>query len=197
MNGSAPMFRAATPDDAAALAALVNFAGESLPLYLWGRMAEPGEDPWEIGRRRALRDAGSFSYRNATVAEIGGAVAATLIGYRLPDVPEPVDWSEMPAMFVPLQQLEDLAPGTWYVNVLATMPEFRGRGLGTRLLRLADEFAADTAAKGLSLVVADANAGARRFYGRCVYREVAARPMVKDDWGGSGRNWLLLVKDLG
>ncbi|MGQ7791783.1 GNAT family N-acetyltransferase [Faunimonas sp. B44] len=197
MSGSGSTFRAAAPDDAAALAALVNFAGEGLPLYLWGHMAEPGEDPWEIGRRRALRDAGSFSYRNATVADVGGTVAATLIGYRLPDVPEPVDWSEMPAMFVPLQQLEDLAPATWYVNVLATMPEFRGRGLGTRLLRLADEFAADTAARGLSLVVADANAAARRLYGRCGYREVAARPMVKEDWAGSGRDWLLLVKDRG
>ena len=33
------------------------------------------------------------------------------------------------AMFVPLQELENLAPGTWYVNVLAVRPEFRGLGL--------------------------------------------------------------------
>jgi hypothetical protein len=36
-------FRWATPDDAAALAELINFAGEGLPLYLWTNMAEPGE----------------------------------------------------------------------------------------------------------------------------------------------------------
>ena len=39
-------------------------------------------------------------------------------------------------MFVPLQELENLAPGTWYVNVLAVHPPFRGLGLGTKLLGL-------------------------------------------------------------
>jgi hypothetical protein len=37
----------------------------------------------------------------------------------------------MPAMFVPLQELENLAPGTWYVNVLAAYPEHRSQGHGT------------------------------------------------------------------
>ncbi len=53
-------YRRATPDDAAALAELINFAGEGLPLYLWERMAEPGETPWQVGRRRARREAGAF-----------------------------------------------------------------------------------------------------------------------------------------
>ena len=113
-------FRHATPQDAAALAELVNLAGEGLPLYLWGQMAEPGESPWEVGRGRALREAGSFSYRNAVVAEADGRVVAGLVGYPLPDAPEPIDYDRMPALFVPLQELENLAPRTWYVNVLAT-----------------------------------------------------------------------------
>ena len=41
--GEAPGLRAARPDDAPALAELVNFAGEGLPLYLWGKMAEAGQ----------------------------------------------------------------------------------------------------------------------------------------------------------
>jgi GNAT superfamily N-acetyltransferase len=68
------------------------------------------------------------------VLEEGGRVAACLIGYPLPDEPEPIDYERMPAMFVPLQELENLAPGTWYVNVLAAYPECRGQGYGTRLL---------------------------------------------------------------
>ena len=47
-------FRYARPDDAAALAELINFAGEGLLLYLWTNMAEPRESAWEAGRRRAL-----------------------------------------------------------------------------------------------------------------------------------------------
>ena len=34
-----PPYRRATPEDAAALAELVNFAGEGLPFYLWDKMA--------------------------------------------------------------------------------------------------------------------------------------------------------------
>ena len=74
-------------------------------------MAEPGESAWEVGRRRVLRDEGGSSWRNGIVVEQGGAVVACLFGYPLPDVPEPID-AAMPAMFVPLQELENLAPGT-------------------------------------------------------------------------------------
>jgi len=185
--------RAATPEDAPALARLVNYAGDGLPHYLWQRMAEPGEDAWQIGRRRAAREEGSFSYRNTVVAEIGGVVAGCLIGYPLADEPDPPD-DNMPPQFVPLQALEDMAAGTWYVNVVATFPEHRGRGIGTELLRAAERAARATGRKGLSLIVADSNAGARRLYARMGYREQALRPMVKEQWESPGENWVLLVK---
>jgi ribosomal protein S18 acetylase RimI-like enzyme len=189
-----PPSRRATPDDAHALAELIDFAGEGLPSYLWGRMAEPGEGVWDVGRRRARREEGSFSYRNAVVAEADGRVVACLIGYPLPDGPEPINLAQTPPMFVPLQELENLAPGTWYVNVLATYPGHRGRGHGARLLGLAEELAAASGGKGLSIIVSDANAGARRLYERSGYRVVAERPMVKEEWTNAGVNWLLLLK---
>jgi ribosomal protein S18 acetylase RimI-like enzyme len=187
-------FRPATPDDAPALAELVNFAGENLPLYLWTRMAEAGESAWDVGRRRAMRETGSFSYRNATVAEAGGRVVAALIGYPLPDRPEPIDYDQMPPMFVPLQELENLPPGTWYVNVLATYPDYRRQGYGTRLLAIAERLAAASRRSGLSIIVSDANAGARRLYERCGCSEVARRPMLKEGSENPGENWVLLVK---
>jgi GNAT superfamily N-acetyltransferase len=100
-------------------------------------MAEEGETARDVGQRRARREEGSFSYRNAIIAEEDGRPAACLIGYALPDAPEPIGYDTMPAMFVPMQELENLAPGTWYVNVLAAYPEFRGRGIGAGLLALA------------------------------------------------------------
>ena len=189
-----PPFRHATPDDAPALAELINFAGEGLPRYLWTEMAEPGQSPWDVGRRRARRETGSFSYRNAVVADVDGRVIATLVGYALPDQPEPIDYDQMPAMFVPLQELKNLAPGTWYVNVLATYPEYRGRGCGTRLLRIAERLAAAADSSGLSIIVSDANASARRLYERCGYGEIARRPMVKERWQNPGTSWVLMVK---
>lgn len=172
------------------LAELINMAGEGLPLYLWARMAEPGESAWDVGRRRVLRDEGGSSWRNGIVVEQGGAVVACLFGYRLPDVPEPID-AAMPAMFVPLQELENLAPGTWYVNILAVAPAHRSRGHGTDLLRLADRLGEG---RGMSVIVADANLGAWRLYERCGYRRVATRPMVKESWESPATAWVLLAK---
>ena len=190
-----PPFRHARPEDAPALAELINFAGEGLPLYLWSNMAAPGESAWDVGRRRALREEGSFSYRTAVVAEAAGRAVASLVGYPLPDVAQPIDYDQMPPLFVPLQELENLAPRTWYVNVLATYPQYRGRGYGSRLLGVADRLAAATGRTGLSIIVSDANAGARRLYERCGYRELATRPMVKERWENPGENWMLMVKD--
>ena len=192
-----PPFRPATPDDAAALAELANFAGEGLPLYVWERIKAPGETAWEHGRRRAERETGAFSYRNAVVAEIGGKCAACLIGYPQADAPEPIDYEAMPPMFVPLQELENLACGTWYVNVLAAYSEYRGQGLGTKLLAIAEDIARDTGKAGLSIIVSDSNEGARRLYRRCGYREVGERAKVKESWQTEGRNWVLLTKGAG
>ena len=41
-------------------------------------------------------------------------------------------------MFRPLQGLENRAPGTHYLNVLATYPAFRRRGVASRLLAEAE-----------------------------------------------------------
>ena len=189
-----PPFRPATPDDAAALTDLVHFASEGLALHVWTRIAGAGGDPWQIGRERARRETGSFSYRNAVVVEEpAGQVAAALIGYALPDAPEPIS-QDMPPMFVPLQELENLAPGTWYVNVLAAYPEHRGKGYGRALLGIADRIAANEKRPGLSIIVSDANAGAMRLYQRCGYREQARRAKVKEDWIAPGTDWVLMVK---
>jgi ribosomal protein S18 acetylase RimI-like enzyme len=193
MTDLRPPFRAATPADAQALAELVNYAGDGLPLFLWSKLAEPGETAWEVGRRRAAREEGSFSYRNATIIEHGGACAGCLIGYEIPEIPNPVP-PDMPAMFVPLQELENLAPATWYVNVLAVQPQFRRTGLGTRLLALAEATAMSLGRRGLSVIVSDDNSGARRLYERCGFAVRATRPIVKDDWSGPGDNWVLMTK---
>ena len=186
MTTISPPYRRATPEDAKAMAELVDIAGEGLPLYLWTGMAESGESPWDIGQQRAQRDSGSFSYRNTVVRQDGDKVVSALIGYPLPDTPEPINYDDMPRMFVPLQELENLVPGTWYVNVLATYPEYRGKGFGSGLLSIAEQLAGETGRSGLSIIVSDANTGARRLYERSGYVELATRPMVKESWENAG-----------
>ena len=186
-------FRPAMIDDAPALADLVDFAGEGLPSYLWAKMAQPGETAMDVGRRRAAREEGAFSYRNAVVADLGAGAVAMLVGYPIGDTPEPIG-ADMPAMFVPMQELENLACGTWYVNVLAAYPKHRNRGLGGQMLGLAEQWMHETGRSGLSVIVSDGNHGARRLYERHGYRFRAQRLMVKEEWGNPGTNWVLLAK---
>ena len=80
--------------------------------------------------------------------------------------------------------------------MLAAYPKYRGRGQGAALLALADDFAAAAGVPGLSLIVSDTNAGARKLYERCGYREAAHHRMVKDHWQHPGANWVLMRKDL-
>jgi ribosomal protein S18 acetylase RimI-like enzyme len=186
--------RPATPADAPAMARFVDMAGEGLPHCLWSRLAGPGEDPWSVGAARAARDAGAFSWTNASMLELAGEVVGCLVGYPLADPPEPIDRAGTPPLFIPMLELEAEAPGSWYVNVLAIDPARRGRGLGERLLAHADAEAERSRCAGTSLIVADSNTGARRFYARHGYRELASRPMVKEAWNGHGERWILCRK---
>ena len=189
-------FRAATPEDAPAMAELVNMAGEGLPFHLWTQLAQTDESPWYVGRERARRESGGFSYRNTVLREEDGTVVACLIGYPITDEPDPSVYDDMPAMFVPLQQLEDMASGTWYVNVLAVYPDYRRKGYGTEFLALAERLALYESKNEMSVIVADNNLGARRLYESYGYREHMRRTMIKKGWRSSATEWVLLLKTL-
>ena len=149
-----------------------------------------------MGRLRAAREQGSFSYRNAFVYQSDGQVASCLVGYPIECAADPSDYDDIPAMFVPLQQLEDLAQKSWYINVLATYPQYRGRGFASRLLSLAENIAAQNGLQRLSLIVADANAPAIRLYEHQGFEHIGSKPMVKEQWQNPAKNWLLLFKKI-
>lgn len=185
--------RAATRDDARALAQIIDIAGEGLPGYLWAGMAGPGEAPRDVGMARAARDAGGFSWRNAHLAEVDGQVAGGLISYRLGTDPEPLD--DLPPMLRPLQALENRAPGSHYVNAIATLAPFRGRGVGRALMAQAAALGAE--APELSLIVSSGNAPALRLHARLGYGERAREPMVGNGWRATGSHWVLMVRPVG
>ncbi|MHA1189386.1 MAG: GNAT family N-acetyltransferase [Alphaproteobacteria bacterium] len=187
-----PPFRLATADDAPVLAQFVNAAGEGLPHYLWSQMAAPGEDPWTVGKARQAEKATSGQI---IVIDEGDGAIAGLTGYAIPAQPDPIP-DDMPPLFRALQELENLAPSTWYVNVLAALPEHRGRGLGGRLLAVAEEIARASGLDRTSLIVTDTNAGAKQLYERIGYVETARRPMLPDDWHTDITEWILLIKPL-
>lgn len=189
--------RNARPDDAPALARLIDIAGEGLPSWLWSRSAEPGQTAEQVGCERAAREEGGFSYRNARICvDTSGHIIGMLLSYRQPDPYELPDLAELPAVVRPLVELEAAAPGTWYVNALATFPESRGLGAGTRLMGLAESMAHEAGVAGLSLIVAEENAGAKRLYQRLGYRVEARAPIVPWPGAAHGGDWLLMVRPL-
>lgn len=194
---TAPRFRPATKADAAALAVLVDIAGEGMPAHMWSGLQPPGQSLLEVGRERAQRESGGFSYRNATVAEIGGEVAASLVGYRLDD-PYDLEASlaETPEIVRPLVRLEAKAPGSWYVNVLATFSEFRRQGIAGRLLTIADQKAREAGAQSLSVIVASWNASAARLYAQAGYAGLARETALPFPGCPHTGDWVLMVKPL-
>jgi ribosomal protein S18 acetylase RimI-like enzyme len=167
--------RRATRKDARALAELSEYAGDGIPGYLWSQSAKEGQPPIEVGTERVLREEANFSYRNAVVTEVDGRVAAMMLAYRLPEQSE-VNLEELPDLLRPLEELEQKVPGTFYVNALAAYPEYRGLGLGTKLLEAAHALASEAGCEELSLEVFDQNEDAVRLYERHGYREIARLP---------------------
>lgn len=187
-----PPLRYARDSDAPQLADLVNFAGEGLPLHLWTGLAGAGEDPWDIGR---ARQAAKAREGRIVVADHGDGAVASLTGYAIGPEPEPIG-PGFPPLLRPLQELENRALESWYVNVLACYPAFRGRGIGSRLLAVAERIARSEGLHRMSVIVAGDNAGARRLYERHGYAEIASLPCVRDGWDTGTERWVLLMKTL-
>lgn len=191
----APSVRRATAQDVGDLVQFVEFASEGLAVYLWSKLAGRGGDPWKVGRERICLETSPIFYGNAVVAELAGRPIAGLIGYSADSKAGPVR-SDLPAVLAPLQELTNQATDTWYVHVLAAHAQYRGKGLGSSLLALADTLAASAGKAALSLVVSDTNTRARRLYESSGYKEIAKRRMVKEGWQHPGVDWVLLRKDL-
>jgi Acetyltransferase (GNAT) family len=68
-------------------------------------------------------------------------VAGALTGRSIPIPYERGDAADLSGAYMPLLELEAVAAGTWFLNVVSVHPEFRGQGLGSILLSKAEEIA--------------------------------------------------------
>ena len=185
--------REAQAADAEHLVRFINMAADDLPLHFWRKSVGPEGDALAYGLERAARETGNFSFRNAWLAEVEGNVAACLLGYAADPEPAPID-PDTPPIFVPLLELEAMAPGSWYLNVLATYEAARGKGCGSALLAKAEGIARQGGHKTISLIAADTHHDALRLYRAKGFAEVARRPVVKGDWQVDASEWILFTR---
>lgn len=196
---AAVTIRPATKADASEVALLVNIATHGGIGMGWrhdGR-AEGTYDPIEVGRLDMLDESSGLNWRNASMAESDGEVVGMLLGYPEPDVMPPMpEIPESEAFLRPIVDLEWQAGGKWFISMLAVHAPWRGKGIGGKLMTLAEQKREETKRQGLALLVEDGNAGARRLYERDGFSVAASRPMQRfPDGTQPGKDWLLMVKD--
>lgn len=190
------MIRPATRSDAPHMCIFMDIAGNGFACAIWQDIANPGQSSLEIGRSRAIRDRGDFSWHNTHILEIDGEPVGMVMGFRVPTPYDPPDLTKLHRAARPLVELEGLAAGTWYINAIAIYPEYRGKGHGKKLISKAEALARNAEASRLSLIVVSANEGACAFYRKLGFTEGGRRPFVPfSDWG-KGSDCILMFKEL-
>ncbi|HYQ73120.1 MAG TPA: N-acetyltransferase [Gammaproteobacteria bacterium] len=192
-------FRAAQPADARAIAELVDISSDGVARIEWVEEARQasGTDPLDIGARVYADGNGDYSYRNCVIAEDAGKVAGMLLTFAMPPA-DPLHKAAAPPfdgsdVFAPYKYLE--APETWYICGVALYPDYRGRGIGSKLLEVARSQGSEQGFGQLSLVAFEQNRGAVRLYRRLGYREIARAPIVPHPLIRCTGDALLMVAD--
>ncbi len=181
MKEAAIKIRRATPAQGEHIARLALLAGDGIPAYFWNQIKQENETVIDTGARKVMAGDNNFSYKNAHVAFYGENVAGLMLGYPLHNIPTNEEINQAPEFIRPLLMMDRKVPGTFYINMLATYPEYRSRGIGRALMEHAEEVAKSMDIDELSLQVFNENARALEFYYRLDYRKIAELPVVPHD----------------
>lgn len=184
----------ATAQHAHQLAFLINLAGEGIPAFLWQSMCEGSESVMQVGAKRAAREEGAFSYTNARMCLHEDDVMGMILAYRQDDPYEVGDLASYPDVVRPLIELEAKAPGSWYINAIATYEKYRGQGVGRALMDDTEKQALKHGCETLSLIVASENKQAKRLYEYLGFEVNNAKPVVSYPGCVHSGDWLLMLK---
>lgn len=166
-------FQPAQKSDCRTIASLYSISSDGVADYIWKKLAQPGEDLLDVGQRRYERENSLFSYQNCTLATLGENIAGMLVAFPM-FVDETAEPEEDPVL-APYSKLEE--NNSYYICGVAVFPEYRNRGIGTQLMKLAETHAVTKGLDKLSLIVFEQNVGAKRLYDRLGYREIAREPI--------------------
>lgn len=149
--------RQAQKEDAALIAEVVCMAvgyDTSHPLYT-------------VFKILAASDKTQYSYRNALVADVGGAVAGAIVGYdgaRLKELREPI-FPLLEEHLGSVPEIEDeTEAGEYYLDSLGVLPAYRGLGVGRALLDAASRGAFAEGHSRVGLIVDVDNPRAEQLY---------------------------------
>lgn len=185
------LIRAARKDEARRIAAFYRISSDGVADYIWAKLAGPGEDVLDVGKRRYEREDTAFSYQNCRMVELDDIVVGMLVAFPMALDP---DYVEPDPVLLPYSKLEE--DQSYYVCGVAIDPDCRGRGLGTYLMHEAEKSCGRLGYRTLSLIVFEQNLGAKRLYERHGYVEVARQPVVPHPLLHYTGDAILMVKHL-
>ena len=132
----------------------------------------------------AAREVSQYSYRNALVAEVDGSLAGAIIGYdgaTLHELRKPL-FELMVEKLGNVPNVEDeTSAGEFYLDSLAVLPQWRGRGVGSALLAAARDKAFEAGYERVGLIVDFENPRAEALYNSLGFERVNATTFLGHD----------------
>ena len=190
-------FRSGAADDATTLALIFDAAGRRIVSYFWSLYAAEGQSFFEFGREniRTNLDGKSF-HKNWQIAELDNKLLGAFFGFRVADPYPAINYDEEPEWWIPFLELEKLASGSWLLQAISILPEYRGQGHANVLLAKAEEVAKANGAKKISLQVEEVNQIALKTYTSNGYTELARRQLIPFPFSEDTGDIILMGKNL-
>jgi ribosomal protein S18 acetylase RimI-like enzyme len=120
-----------------------------------------------------------YNYHRGIIEELNGAIAGVAFGYPAEDekVIDEAFTQILPAFDIDPKETiftdSESLPGEWYLDSISVAPNFRGHGVGTKLLRALPKVAKQDNEKIIGLNVDVENTQAEKLYKRSGFQVVA------------------------
>lgn len=190
-------FRTGIESDATSLALLFDAAGRRIVSYFWSLYAAEGQSFFEFGRENIrTNDEGKSFHKNWQIAELDNKLLGAFFGFRVPDPYPEISYDEEPEWWVPFLELEKSAAGSWLLQAISVLPEYRGQGHAHALLSKAEEVAKDNGANKITLQVEAINQIAVKTYTSNGYTELARRELIPFPFSQDTGDIILMEKNL-
>jgi ribosomal protein S18 acetylase RimI-like enzyme len=191
-------FRTGIESDATSLALLFDAAGRRIVSYFWSLYAAEGQSFFEFGRENIrTNDEGKSFHKNWQIAELDNKLLGAFFGFRVPDPYPEISYDEEPEWWIPFLELEKSAAGSWLLQAISVLPEYRGQGHAHALLSKAEEVAKDNGANKITLQVEEVNKIALKTYTTNGYKELARRELIPFPFSQDTGDIILMEKNLG
>lgn len=186
-------FRPAVKADCRKIAELFSMSSDGVANYIWTQMVVEGEDILDVGQKRYESEDSAFSYKNCTIAELDGEIVGMLVAFPM-FVESSKDFSNTDPVLIPYEKLEE--DNSYYICGVAVFESYRGNGIGTKFMKLAEVDAKENGFNKLSLIVFEQNVRAKRLYDGLGFIEVARERVVPHPLIHYGGDAILMVKNI-